>query len=696
MQGATWEGRRLALVPEAWRGRVQRGYQKRLDKAAAVRAGQGKRTKAEQAANAWLADVSGIFERVRFPVGVTEGDIRDKAAECAAAAWSLAEIVPGVFVPDAAALRARLAGFVATFGVVPPGEKIKDGPAIARMTAPLWWRRALRVAQARQLERGAITLGYVHKAAEIYASDATVQRRTEQRRRNAAMMEATEAENLETGDVYTLAQLAAVSVANPAIRRGELMTRISGFEAVAKGLGHVAEFITLTCPSRFHRMRKADGGRIVPNSKHDGSSPRDAQKYLGRVWARIRAKLARVGLRVYGFRIAEPHHDACPHWHILLFMAAELRAGARSVPRFRAIFRRYALADSADEAGAKKYRVKFEAIDWRKGSAAGYVAKYISKNIDAGGYQVQGDIETGKDAIYPGQRVEAWASTWGIRQFQQVGGPPVGVWRELRRMQADDANPAFLNSAIAAADCGKNGKDENGTAGNWRRFVELMGGPVVARASLPLRVAYRDKPGRVDPVSGEISKARTVYGDEAAPVPCGVRYWGQVQRVEGIAVYLAAVQIVAESRRFSWAIKRGAGDGKERSAGQAGRVRLVSGYAAPATRGAGDGGGMGAQDGNAERADCDSGLVGGGFLGLSGGAAGAPRSPVNNCTAWQPAGAFCLVDFGWLIEKMRGEDGRKGEKNGGLDGESGEKPVFASGRKGGIGRPGENAGIYGA
>lgn len=603
----TWEGLRLARVPEVWRGKVAKDYRRKLAKIEQIPFGQGKRTQAEQAANAWLDGIAGVFDRVRFAPGLTEGDIRDKAQECAAQAINLAEIVPGVFVSDLAQLRARLVAFCGTYRVQAPGEKVKDAPAVARMTCPLWWRRALRVAQARQLEHGAISLGYVHKRAEIYASDATVQRRQEQRRRNAAMLENTTARNLDTGDEYTLAQLAAVSVANPAIRRGELMTRINGFESVAKGLGHIAEFVTLTAPSRFHRMRKAKSGYIEPNPKHDGSSPRDAQKYLVGVWARIRAKLARMGLKVYGFRIAEPHHDACPHWHILLFMPAYLGEERRALPRFRAIFRRYALKDSGDEAGAKKYRVKFEAIDWKRGTAAGYVLKYIAKNIDGNGYEIQGDLEGGMDAIYPAQRVEAWASTWGIRQFQQIGGAPVGVWRELRRMREETAGgPEVLEQARSAAD-----------VGNWGRFTEVMGGPVVARADLPLRVAYTQPGERINTVSGEIKTGkRTIYGEDAPGVVYGVR-WSEIeQRVEGIAVYSAWVEKVAASVRYSWEIKRGGSDAGEGAGffggGDVGLFGVDVG---------GGAGGRGAPGGE----------LGGGF-GFSKGEARAARTRVNNCT----------------------------------------------------------------
>lgn len=646
-----FQAQRLGLVPEAWRPRVAGDYARKLAKIEAIPYGKGARTKAEQSANAWLLNVTGIFERVRFLPGVTEGDIRDKAAECAAQAFALAEITPGHFLASVGALRERLAGFAESFGVVPPGEKVKDGPAIARLTCPIWWRRALRIAQARQLERGAITLGYVHKKAEIYASNATVSRRIEQRRRNAAMLEATTARNMETGQEFTLAELAAVSVANPAIRRGELMTRISGFEHVAKAAGHVAEFVTLTAPSRFHRMRQGKAGQVEPNEKHDGSSPRDAQQYLVRVWAMIRAKLARMGLKVYGFRIAEPHHDACPHWHLLLFIPPMLRAGASSLGRFRAIFRRYALRDSGDEAGAKKYRVAFERIDMARGSAAGYVLKYISKNIDGNGYEVQGDIEGGHDAIYPGQRVEAWASTWGIRQFQQIGGPPVGVWRELRRMKPGEELPALVNEAIAAADCGKN-SEAGKTAEHWARFVGVMGGPVVARAALPLRVAYREQAGQVDDETGESLPKRTIYGEEAAPVPCGVRWLELVGVREGIAAYSVPVWRVAESVRYQWEIKRPA-------------VESAKPIRALAAEG----------------------------LGFGKGEARAARTGVNNCTRTiETDGAFCLVGrffnngaWEWVAGQWseRSENGRKSEKGGGSGQKRGESSAFAGRGAGG-------------
>lgn len=505
------------MLPRAWRPRVAREHLRR-------------RSECLRDANAWLLDLTERAGAIRVPVNIGDAELCDLAAHCARDAMMVAFRI-GAQGSDV--LRAAMGRYVACYGIEPPPARrktrkgawvgVEDGPAIARMADSQWWRRGLRRAQGRGIEREAIGLGYVHRQAEIYCSDLTAERRRQQRARNAAMLEGTEAINRDTGEIYRLDELVAKSVANPTIRRGELMTRIRGFEEMAIGLGHVAEFVTLTCPSKYHAMRSGARGAPEVNPKYAGATPREAQGYLGKLWQAIRAKLARMAIRVYGFRIAEPHHDGCPHWHLLLFLDPVREA----VKRFREVLTAYALREDGDEAGARDNRIKFVSIDPAKGSAAGYVAKYVAKNID--GYQVQKDLE-GCDAVTSSMRVDAWASTWGIRQFQQVGGPPVGVWRELRRMDAQEGAAPVLEEARSAAD-----------AGNWRRYVEVMGGPTVARADLPLRTAYTRAGERWNFQAGQPEPApRTRYGEEARPVVFGIGIGGRAWA----------------SRRYRWELKR--------------------------------------------------------------------------------------------------------------------------------------------
>lgn len=286
-------------------------------------------------------------------------------------------------------------------------------------------------------------------------------------------------------------------------RRAELITRISGFERIARHLGHAGEFITITCPSRFHRWRTVNHGQVsIENPHYDPQeTPARAQKYLAKLWAHIRASLMRQGVAVYGFRIAEPQHDGTPHWHLLLFCAPE------HVQALRDTIRHHALKDSPDEAGAAQHRCDFKAIDWNKGSAAGYIAKYVAKNID--GHQVGNDLH-GKPAMETAQRVEAWASTWGIRQFQQIGGAPVGVWRELRRIEhlPTDA-PPHLRQAHEAVNKMARIEGHESACVAWDRYCMAQGGPTCGRgAAISLTMVRPEKLGR--------------YGDEATPRPVGV------------------------------------------------------------------------------------------------------------------------------------------------------------------------------
>ncbi len=272
----------------------------------------------------------------------------------------------------------------------------------------------------RKFEHGAIRLGLVHNRKGKYVSDETLNRRRKRVRRNRAVLEHCIATN-ELGQEYTLQQLAELSVSNPKIRRAELMTRIAGFDTVAQSLGHAGMFYTVTCLSRMHARLFRTGEE---NPKYDKTTPREAQAYLGKIWSQIRAKLARTDFTSMASVLPSPS-DGTPHWHLLLFMPKE---NARKVG---SIIREYAMHEDGDEPGAAKHRYKEERIDKSKGTAASYIAKYISKNID--GFGLNGDTDGGNPET-AAERVRVWASTWGIRQFQQIGGPPVTLWRELRRM----------------------------------------------------------------------------------------------------------------------------------------------------------------------------------------------------------------------------------------------------------------------
>lgn len=394
----------------------------------------------------------------------------------------------------------------------PSGAKVTPRGALQRVLCPRWWRRTYRKLHARTVEATAIGLGLVSKAAGLYASDDAVKRRHGQNARNAAALESVQAVN-DHHQAYTLAELAAKGTANKSIRRVELLTRIAGFELIAKGLGHVAYMVTVSCPSRFHKCTTR-GGRVADNPKYEGATPNEAQQYLSRQWGRFRAAAARAGLDLYGFRIAEPQHDGTPHWHCLLFVPPG-RNGTAYRQLVRLVRRYFWRNDSPNEAGAKKHRVDFERIDWKKGSAVGYVIKYISKNID--GHGVGLDL-FGNDAITSSQRVEAWASTWRIRQFQQIGGAPVTVWRELRRVDAGnavDGAPDALGLAIAAIN---RRKTEPGVASiAWKKYIEAQGGIGTPRKCQPIKLMREQ--------TGECGR----YGEAMPPRAVGIEARG-VQR----------------------------------------------------------------------------------------------------------------------------------------------------------------------
>lgn len=379
------------------------------------------------------------------------------------------------------------AGIIALqFNVTPPHwqrvtRKLANAsdlaPAVIRLFSEQWWRGHLRRIAAQWREHLQIALGNVSKKKHPYASQDCVSAWREQKRRNREFLKGMELED-EEGNRISLIDKHDGSVANPAIRRSELMTRIRGFETICQNLGYVGEFYTLTAPSAWHATTRT-GYR---NRKWNGASPAQTQRYFTALWARIRAKLHRHNLRVFGIRVAEPHHDGTPHWHLLLFMQPQ------DVARVRDITSEYAKLEDNHELNsekARKARFDAQAIDSQKGSATGYVAKYIAKNID--GYALEGetDHESGSPLQETACAVAAWASRWRIRQFQFIGGAPVTVYRELRRM-ADSETARGLSVEFAQV-------HDAADAGDWAGYVNAQGGPFVRRDDLQVRTWYEEE-----------------------------------------------------------------------------------------------------------------------------------------------------------------------------------------------------------
>lgn len=414
---------------------------------------------------------------------------------------------------DAAQLRERLDFAAWASQAQPVAKKTTLAGTIARMVDPGWWARNLRRSTLRANENLEHAAGLVRRKHQVYVTDHASKIKRARDKANRQTLEGLEVAN-DAGEAFNLQEVADASVSNPKLRRAELMTRCRGFEEAAEFMGHKGLFLTLTCPSRFHRITHAG----IENKKWIGATVKDGQQYLCKVWAKVRAAWKKAGVIVYGFRVAEPHHDGCPHWHLLLFCAPDFVRDAL------AIAARYALADSPNEAGAKKHRFTVKRIDPAQGSATGYIAKYIAKNIDGEketGDTIGLDFDSGTPAEQAARRVRDWAGVHGIRQFQQIGGPSVTVWRELRRLGAETEalQQELFEKPRAAA-----------SRGDWFSFWMVQGGPEVARRDLSLSPFY---------VADDLGK----YGDET-------------KKIKGVIGVEAGREFVEITRLTAWTVQR--------------------------------------------------------------------------------------------------------------------------------------------
>lgn len=333
--------------------------------------------------------------------------------------------------------------------------------SLSRLVNSEWCEGQLKALRTRRREALLIAAGEVNRNKYPYASKQAIRDVQARRLANMEYLKGCDLENVETGERFDLIDKVMASISNPEIRRMELMSTIAGIEKYAASERDVGMFITLTTPSKYHPTRvvgKKDNSQVQFNHNWDveAFSPKDGQRYL-------------VGI-----------------WHMILFCERKQRQQVID------IMRRYAMKEDADERGAAKNR--FDCKHLNKGGAAGYIAKYIAKNID--GYALDGEIDhdTGKPLRDTAAVVTSWASTWRIPQFKSIGVPTMGAYREcrascLRGISLVDTFDERVEAVRAAAD-----------AGDFAAYIAGQGGENVPRDVQTVRVARKvaDEPNAYD------------------------------------------------------------------------------------------------------------------------------------------------------------------------------------------------------
>ncbi|EBH7154874.1 replication endonuclease [Salmonella enterica] len=389
--------------------------------------------------------------------------------------------------------------------------------AISRMISVRFWSRHFRTFTRRWREHLYIAVGDVRRQRSVICSPQWVQHWLASRKRGREIMAETDLEDEETGETLPLLSAVDASVSNNEKRRAEMLTRVKGLEELAaldhmsQDSGYVALFFTWTAPQQYHTWLET--GRR--NRKWNGASPRETQRYFTRTFKNFSTALTRRDIHIFGMHVTESHHDGTPHWHGILFVRREQEATLRDV------FEGYANAEncSAHRPGKppEQSQLMIKPVDKRMGSLTAYITKHICRNLEGcapGGR----DKETGRPWTELARHSAAWASLWGIKQFQFTGGPPVSVWRELRKLsdqkQADSVSPVFGELHHAAR------------AGDWAEYTRLQGGLPAARKNLTMRTWYQaaSEPDECGQYTA-IIKGVYLPGTGKAPVATRTRKW---------------------------------------------------------------------------------------------------------------------------------------------------------------------------
>lgn len=320
--------------------------------------------------------------------------------------------------------------------------------------------RKFKFLRTQYIEYSQIALGRVggNKGQRKYVSSRSYARWEKKQKEAEQFVKSMSVLSNETGESFDLAEVVKRTTANPENRRIELVVRSRGDEERAIEMGYEGIFVNWTLPSKYHRN----------SSKWMGCTPKEAHEVMMEKWRLARAwfKKPKIAIQWFGLRVAEPHKDGTPHAHLFLYVHPDQKQNLINIIEGIAIDedKEELIIDGKLD---KTPRITIKECDPSKGTATGYIIKYISKNIN-GAHMPEGE------AAQTALSATAWSRLHRIKQFSQSGSPSVGLWRQLRR--ANPMETAFDEELEELRDHADNSR--------WKGFCEL---------GFKAELAYREK-----------------------------------------------------------------------------------------------------------------------------------------------------------------------------------------------------------
>ena len=309
-----------------------------------------------------------------------------------------------------------------------------ETPAELRAQDSHWHRRDIRRTAGLARQHLASALGTIGRGGANYADSYSLARRREQD--ESAKIWAVSRELVTPdGNRIPLSDVIQSAREGQGYRLGAISAGLDDY-ATENGLTPIR--ITITLPAVWHP--NPTKGRKTWTPDRDPKTTDDTLRLL---WGKFRARLAKSRIKIHGLRVWEPHRDAVPHLHALLYVQPEQIAEVD----------RHLLALCPDT-GAKRVASELTVIDTKRCRGSTYISKYIRKTLNTKITQDETHDDDDDDHLTRDNfdRVRAVASERGWRRFAFLGVHGIQrIWQRLNSATAEEIGDAPDRVATAWA-----------------------------------------------------------------------------------------------------------------------------------------------------------------------------------------------------------------------------------------------------